>query len=119
MMRWKTTLILLIATIGIGAYVSLYELKQPTSEERASLSKQVVKLSPDEATQLRVEFPGTSVTLEREGDTWRMTAPFKARAEEPLVRRVLGELDPLQAERVLEHSTKRPLALGDYGLEPP
>lgn len=118
-MRWKTTLILLIVTIGIGAYVSLYELKQPTPEERASLSKQVVKLSPDEATQLRVEFPGSSVTLERNADAWRMTAPLKARAEESLVQRVLSELDPLQAERVLEHATNKPLALGDYGLEPP
>lgn len=118
-MRWKTTLILLIATIGIGAYVSLYELKQPTPEEWALLAKQVVKLSSDEVTQLRVECPGTRVTLERSAETWRMTAPLAARAEELLVQRVLGELDPLQAERVLEHSTNKPLALSDYGLEPP
>lgn len=120
MLRWKTTLALFLATVVVGAYVSLYELKQPTPEERQARSKQVVRLSPTEVTWLRVECPEATVTLERHSDSsWRLTAPISARAEESLAQRILDALDPLEAERVLEGSTDKPLSVGDYGLEPP
>ncbi len=37
-MRWTGTLALLIVTVAVGAYVSLYELRRPTRQERERIS---------------------------------------------------------------------------------
>jgi len=118
-MGWKTTVALLILTVGIGAYVALVELKRPTLEEQEALAKQAVQISPEEVTGLLVEWPSTTATLERKNGSWRLVSPLAVRAEESLVFRVLNEVDPLEAERVLEGSEEKPLVLADYGLEPP
>jgi len=118
-MQWKTTVGLLILTVGVGAYVALVELKQPTVEEQEVLARQVVRVAPEDVTGLLVEWPNTTATLERTHGSWRLVSPLAVRAEEPLVLRVLNELDPLEAERVLEGSQEKPLKASDYGLEPP
>lgn len=116
-MRWKTTLALLVATVGIGAYLSLYELRQPSPEEREQLSKQVVNVPPDAATQLVVDAPQAKVTLTRRGNTWALS-PAGFRADGSLVNRILSDLSPLTAERVLSGSKERPLDLKAFGLDP-
>lgn len=119
MTHWKTTLLLLLTAIGAGSYVALYEIKQPTPEERQELAKRVARFAPDDVTSLLVELPSLNVTLERKQGAWRLVSPLSARAEDSLVQRVLDELDPLDAERMLESSKDKPLALSTYGLDPP
>jgi hypothetical protein len=116
-MRWKTTVVLLIATIGIGAYLSLYEIRQPPPEDRARLAQQVVRLTADEVTQLVLDLPNVKVTLSREGTTWRL-APQQLRADPALTSKLLGALDPLIAERILSGSAEQPLNPNSYGLDP-
>ena len=70
-MKWKTTLALLVLTVGVGAYVSLYELKQPLPEERQRLAARILHVLPDEVTSLAVELPHAKVTLNKDGETWR------------------------------------------------
>jgi len=118
-MRWKSTLVLLILAIGIGTYVALYELKTPTREEQEALAKQVVRLAAEEVTNLLVEFPEVKVSLGRTNGSWYLKGPLTARAEELVVQRILDELNLLEAERVLEGSNDKPLALAEFGLEPP
>ena len=117
-MRWKTTLILLIITVGIGAYVSLYELRHPTVQEQERLAKQVLRVSEEQITRLVVECPDGKVALNRLAGAWRLERPVRARADDTLLRRILKEVSFVESSRVLEPSEKNPLALADYGLAP-
>ncbi len=117
-MKWKTTLLLLAVTVGIGAYVSQVELKQPLPEERQARSKRILQLSLDDVTALAVEVPHAKVVLKKDGDTWRLTTPLNARAERSLIQRILGEVSWLDAERVLAGTKEKPLDRAPYGLAP-
>lgn len=118
-MKWKTTVILLLLTVGVGAYVALYDLKQPTVERQQALAKQALSVPADEVTGLQITIPAGQVMVERRVMEWRMISPLNTRAEAPLIRRILQGLDPLEAERELRGSADQPLALAAYGLEPP
>ncbi|HBQ37981.1 MAG: hypothetical protein A3B73_03605 [Omnitrophica WOR_2 bacterium RIFCSPHIGHO2_02_FULL_63_39] len=118
-MKWKTTLLLLLLTVGVGAYVSLYELKQPDPEERSRRAHQVLNLHPDDATGLIVASPHGNVTLERTANVWQLISPPNLRADASLISRVLNQLNPLEAEQVLRPTAQRPLAPADYGLQSP
>jgi len=118
-MRWKTTVVLLFATIAVGSYVSLYELKQPTPGERERLSNRVVQIEPEDVTRLEVRFPSADVALEPQHGIWRLTKPVTARADQGLVKSLLIDLNPLQAKRILTGSNDQPLAREQFGLNPP
>ena len=117
-MKWKTTLALLVLALGVGTYVSLYELKQPSPEERQALTTRILHLSPEELTSLTVELPHAKVTLKKDGETWRLTSPLSVRAEASLVQRILSQLEWLDAERVLSGTKEKPLDRAAYGLAP-
>ena len=117
LMRWRTTLILFLATIGIGAYVSLRELKQPTREDRALLADQVMSVAPDTVTQLILKNSKGTVTIEHADRGWRL-APQQLRADESRVSGVLDQLSPLTAERILAGTPEKPLDYAAFGLAP-
>ena len=112
-MRWKTTLLLLAVTVGLGTYLSRYELKQPPPEAREQLSKQVVDIPPETVSQLVLDLPQAKATLALDGTTWRL-APAQVRADPILAQRILAHLAPLTAERVLPGTGDRKT----FGLEP-
>ena len=116
-MRWKTTLALLLVTVGVGAYVSLVDLRRPNPEDRGWLAKQILSTAPEAVSQLVLDLPKAKVTVTRRGATWRL-APNNVRADEALVTRILGELNPLVSERALTGSRERPLDPKAFGLDP-
>jgi hypothetical protein len=117
MMRWKTTVALLAVTVAVGAYVSLYEIRQPTSQERERRSKRLLSLPAQTVTQLAVELPQAKVTLSRSGSGWRM-GPQGFRADESLVDQLLTHVSSLMAERTLSGTPQKPLDLKSFGLDP-
>ncbi len=65
MTRWKTLLLLLVATVGVGAYISLYEIRQPSREALERLSKQILSIPAESVTQLVLDLPQVKATLVR------------------------------------------------------
>ncbi len=118
-MRWKTTLTLLIATVALGAYVSLYELRQPGPEEREQLASQVANILPDEITGLELRTRTGTTSLRQINGAWRVTQPIDARADDAAVRRILNHFAPLEADRTLRPAKGKPLNLAEFGLAPP
>lgn len=117
-MKWKTTLVLLGVTVGVGVYVSRYELKQPSSEEREQRAKHVLDLDPSAVTNIALDFPLTkSLTLTRTDAGWRL-GPGKLRADESRILALLHQLSPLMAPRTLTGTTDHPLDLKGFGLDP-
>ena len=54
-MKPRTLLILLVAVLGLGAFIWFYERELPSSEERKDLEKKVVKVEKDDVTAITVE----------------------------------------------------------------
>jgi len=117
-MKWKTTVVLLLLTLGVATYIALYDIKQPLPEEQRELATQVVDLKPDRITGLLIKVPAFSVTLERHDATWHLTSPLASRAESSFIQRIVTLLHPLHASRTLTPASKVPLTLKDYGLDP-
>lgn len=116
-MKWKTTLVLLLVTIGVSAYVSLYELKQPGPGEREQRAKRIIAVDPASVTRLTLTVPKGLIALERVEGVWRL-APEGVRADEARITSVLDALDPLTAERVFTDSPDHPIHESDFGLSP-
>lgn len=116
-MKWKTTLFLLAATIGLGAYVSLYELKQPTEEERQRQSHFILDLNTGSVTQIALDLPQAKTTLTRQESLWKL-GPNYVRADSNVISQILTQVSPLTAERALTPSSKEPLELKAFGLDP-
>lgn len=116
-MRWKTTLLLLVVTVGLGAYLSLYELRQPSPEERQQQAKQLIDVEADAISSLALELPQAKLTLTKVADNWTL-APSGARADPARIGQLLNQLLPLSAERVLIGTTAKPLDLKAFGLAP-
>ena len=117
-MRWKTTLVLLALTVGLGAYVSLYELRQPDPEDRERRAAELIEASPEAIARIEVALPEATLTLTREGDLWRLQ-PQGWRADPSLANRLADALAFLASVRTLTDSPEQHLDLKAYGLEPP
>ena len=117
-MRWKTTVLLLAATIAIGAYISLYEIRQPSSEERERLAQQILNISPESVGEIALEMPSGHVAFIRAEATWRIR-PSNVRADGDRISELLNAASSLYAERLLSGSSDHPLNPATYGLNPP
>ena len=116
-MPWKTTAILLIAVLGVGAYITLYEIKQPPPEQRDHEVHQLLSVSPEAVTQLTLELPNVNTTVRHEGAVWRLL-PQGVRADPERIEKIVEMLSPLTAERLLKASSGKRLDLKGYGLDP-
>lgn len=116
-MRWKTTVSLLVATIGVGAFISLYEIRRPGTEEHSRRSLELLNLSPESVTRIDIQTSSASIGLSRDGARWWLE-PQHARANEELITQLLNETDWLRAQRLLSSTPEKPLDLKSLGLDP-
>ena len=123
--KWKTTLALLVLAVGLGAYVSLCDLRRPTAEQQERLSREIARFPSDSVTQVVIALPQANATLIREGSVWRLIlrqaqdSPQQVRADTIVIERMLRNLDPLEAEHRLPAAAGRPLDPSAFGLNPP
>lgn len=117
-MRWKTTALLFAATLLVGAYISLHELRQPDPEQRRRLAQQILAIPSASVSDVLLEMPDRTVHLVRRDGTWRLL-PNDVRANGEKIDQLLMVTSSLMAERVLSGSSAQPLDLKTYGLAPP
>lgn len=92
---WLNAL-LAIAVAALGAWVYFKPAKDLPVEYPLSA------LKPSEVASIRIERPAGAglVSLEKIDGTWRMTAPFAARGDEPRVQRLLEILEAKAAHKL-------------------
>lgn len=69
-------------------------------------------------TQLTVQARGSTATLEREGETWRLTSPVKALAEKWVVDAITSQLQSAKFKATVAEAPTD-AELEKYGLKPP
>lgn len=104
---WRLNLILLGVVLGLSALVLL---KPPREATPAALST----LKPAAVSRIAVIRPGRpAIELRRDGERWLIEAPFKARADEFQVLRMLSVLEARPSAQMPAGN------LAEYELDPP
>jgi Domain of unknown function (DUF4340) len=113
---WKTGVVLVIA-IGLGLYAFLVESKKPAEPEKPK--EKALALEKSKVLSVTLEpKEGETVRVAKEGEAWKLTAPFEAPADSGEVDSLLSNLESLEIQDVAAPSPS-PSSLGDFGLASP
>ncbi|PLY16065.1 MAG: hypothetical protein C0631_04940 [Sedimenticola sp.] len=108
-------LLALAISLGLAVWLSPEKLEQPTTQP-------LTGLSPDQVTHIRISNNnGPAFTLERDGDTWQMTQPYRIEANTPRIDILLDfvatpsfERFPAPRERLAEFGLDKPKAVMQF-----
>lgn len=108
--RWILNLLLLLIIGGLVAFLYL----RPKTEVQSVAKHEVSQLKLAGIDAVKVEFPAkAAVTFEQVDDYWHMLAPYKMRADQLSVQRILSVI-------AAKSESKFPTTdLGKYGLDNP
>ncbi|WP_224246263.1 DUF4340 domain-containing protein [Hyalangium gracile] len=126
-----TLLAVTLAAGGLGLY-AYFGVKKPEEAQvqRKEQSEKIFATStPDEKpgsastaapvfTQLTVQAQGVTATLERQGDTWRLTSPVSGKADKWVVDNITQQLQSAKFKATVEEAPTD-ADLEKYGLKTP
>lgn len=118
-MRIRTTFFLLLLVAVLGALYMHYEYRVVARKQRALEAMQLLHMRPERVDYLMLESEGVQVACGRDGDSWNLIAPLRARANVGEIERILSILSRLPRGEIItqEDLTKSHLTQADYGLE--
>lgn len=108
--RWLLNLVMLAVIGGLVAFLYL----RPEVSTNAPAQHAITQLKLADFTAIKVEFPTLkAVAFEKADGVWRMTAPYKARADQLSVQRILSIIAATSEEKFPAND------LAKYGLNNP
>ena len=120
-MKSKTTLILLVITAAVFAYMFFYERKAPTTEEAKRQAQNVVNFSREKIDGIVIQNGDDKIDLRRRDKKWRLETPIKEQADSSLIENLLLDLESWQKDATIpakELETDKS-KLNEYGLSKP
>ena len=120
-MRWRTTLLLLLVVLALGAFIVLIERKGDATRQREEHARRAVQVDPLQISYLRIETTNGVIECAKENDEWMLMKPLRARASYAAIQRLLNGLADLPRGEVItpEQRAKRSLSYASYGLDHP
>ncbi len=117
-MRFKGTLVLVMACLALGGYLYFYEIKGGEQREKAKQAEQQVwKLEDKDIQQLDFISPGQQITASRKaGKEWVLTAPKQYDADSDELNRIANSATKILRDSVVEQNATN---LAKFGLNPP
>lgn len=110
----KSTLLLLVVLIGLGAY--LY-FDSSAGDDTTPQDRVFASLETDDIQAITVKAAaGDTTSLKKEEAGWQIVAPIAAAASPSDVINMAAALSALTRGRVIDEA---PASLAEYGLEPP
>jgi Domain of unknown function (DUF4340) len=120
-MNWRTTLVLAVIVVGIGAYVKFFESNVPSTAEAARQAKNVVNLEQEKIDGIVIQNGDDKIDIRKRDSKWRLEAPMKDQADSALVSGILSALENWQKDTTI--SAKEIDAdknkLNEFGLNKP
>jgi hypothetical protein len=114
-MKFRNTLLLLLITAAVGAYVYFYEVKggEKREKEKEAAGK-LIDIKKDSVSAITINPDG--IELKKIGATWELTAPVQYQADESTVNSFLNSLE--SAKRDQKDITTARADYAGFGLEP-
>lgn len=108
--RWILNLILLAVVAGLVSFLYL----RPKAEKAEDSKYEVSAYKLSEFNHIKVEFPAkAAVTFERVDGYWHLTAPYKTRADQASVQRILAIIAANSREKIVTDDLQK------FGLHQP
>ena len=118
-MRSRTTPVLALLVLLLGAYLLVWEHGDRIDRDGLSRMRRSLRIDPDRVEALAIETPSTRLLCRRRGDSWFLAEPTAARADASRIHQLLAILRELPRGEVLLPDRRDPAAWAHYGLEPP
>ena len=120
-MKSKTTLILLVITAAVFAYMFFYERKAPTTEEAKRRAQNVVNFSREEIDGIVIQNGDDKIDLSRRDKKWRLETPINDQADSSLIENLLLDLENWQKDATIPAKELKAdkNKLNEYGLSKP
>ena len=112
-MRFRSTLVLVLLLLGLGAYVYWVEYPKAQQEEK---KKTLFEFKPDDATEVSLVYPDREITLKKSGEDWRLTKPMDVAADAVTVKNLVNAIAECEVKKEL---TDASADLAPYGLDKP
>jgi hypothetical protein len=120
-MNWRTTLVLAAIVLAVFAYVRLFELKRPSTEEAKRQAQNVVNFERANIDGVVIQNGDDKIEMRRRDSKWRLETPIKDQADGSLIENLLSDLENWQKDATI--SAKEIEAdkskLSEYGLNKP
>lgn len=108
-----STVVLLVALLGLGAYI--YFVESGTPPEGTDAERVFGTLTADDIDEIQVAVQGgDTTTLRKRNGTWHVAQPLEADADEGAVAAMAGSLAALTVERTLDGASDAKA----FGLDP-
>jgi uncharacterized protein DUF4340 len=112
----RSTIVLLVALVGLGAYI-YFVTSTKTDDTAAKRDKLFSSLEAATIDELKVKSEsGDVTTLKKDGGVWKIVAPMAVPAADSDASGVANALGDIEVVRVLEEN---PSDLKTYGLDSP
>lgn len=121
-MKFTTTVLLVVLVAALGAFVVHYESRKPGTNETLRAKAKPFSFKASEADALLISGKNMEVKIARQDGVWRITQPFKDRANADLIARMVTAINALEwVETVrradLKTSDWKRAGLNDASLE--
>lgn len=118
-MKLRNTLLLLLAALGLFAFIFFYERHLPSTRDAAEREAHVVTFDRDKITGISLVNNEQKIELRKGADgQWMLDAPVKDRADDAAVAQLLTAVETLRKEATLESRDGKD-AVRDVGLAKP
>lgn len=123
-MNSKTTIALLVIAVGLFSFIWFFERKIEPTKDRIGRAQRVLRFQSADVSKIEIQrrdAPDRSLTLEKRGDRWELTAPLAARASNDAVEPLLTALEYLDWQRRFTEKEVKSTGMSDAerGLEAP
>jgi hypothetical protein len=116
-MRWQTTAVLAALLAILGGFYYLYEVRWgPAREEAAARRGRVFSAETKDVTEVELKRGSERVRLQREGESWQVLEPLKARGSRTAVDELLATVMTAKIDREID---PKPASPADFGLDKP
>ena len=106
-MKFRTTIILLLLTGALVAFIFIREHHQPTTKEKISQDSRPFQFSPADADEIQIERKDDTLHLVLRDGTWRINRPFEDFADPELIKQLLESLSAVEWIETLERKDLR------------
>src|SRR6202022_3832182 len=100
-MKWKTTLVLLIITAGVFAYLFLVERNRLNTADAARQAQNVVNFEREKINGIIIQNGEDKIDIRRHDDKWRLETPIKDQADNTLVSTLLSDVETWQKDATI------------------
>jgi len=117
-MKWKATLVLLVVTAGVFAYLFLVERNASNTADAAREAQNVANFSSEKIDGIVIQNGDDKIDIRRHQDKWRLETPIKDQADTSAVSGLLSDLENWQKDATIsaKDMDADKSKLSDYGL---